>query len=81
MLSLIPKSHVDYHDYDFPKKELPGDFTSTSEIIWEIPSHLSRGDIILFHYKTIHFANPNLIKKKYRLSIDTRYLSSQTVEK
>jgi len=73
-LALIPASHrlQGYEDAVRPDL-LPRGFTRAFEqgSVWQTPSEIRMGDVILFNMKTIHAATRNG-SEKFRLSIDTR---------
>jgi len=78
-LALIPGSHT-LAGYDKPVREdlLPGDFSRSFETssVWQTPTRLGQGDVILFNIKTIHAATRNG-GEKFRLSLDTRVTTSK----
>lgn len=73
-LALVAGSHrVD--GYEAPAREdlLPKGYSKSfeSRSIWQTPTTIGMGDIILFNIKTIHAATKNA-GEKFRLSLDTR---------
>jgi hypothetical protein len=85
-LMVLPRSHLlpgyvqlRNHTADGAHKEqrLPhrwkGD--ARSGAVWQVPSELRAGDIILFNIKLIHAANPNN-SGHFRISLDTRVVAT-----
>lgn len=73
-LALIPGSHtLDGYENAVREDLLPRGFTKSFEnaAVWQTPSRIDMGDIILFNLKTIHAATRNA-GERFRLSLDTR---------
>lgn len=73
-LALVAGSHR-LDGYEDPAREdlLPRGYTRSFEqgSVWQTPTEIRMGDIILFNIKTIHAATRNG-GEKFRLSLDTR---------
>lgn len=78
-LCMAPGTHR-LGKYNQPSRAelLPGEYTKKVEnsIVWQTPSSLQPGDVIMFNIKTIHAATKNSANR-FRLSLDTR-LAVQT---
>jgi hypothetical protein len=76
-LALIPGSHT-IGGYESPARAdlLPSGFTAAFEAasVWQTPTSIGMGDIILFNIKTVHAATSNA-SERFRLSLDTRVTS------
>ena len=73
-LALVAGSHR-LSGYEAPVRDdlLPKEYTKSfeSHSIWQTPTRIDMGDIILFNIKTIHAATKNA-GERFRLSLDTR---------
>ena len=75
-LVILPGSHK-LRGYNTPIEDglLPGEYTEeyakAKSTVWQWPTQIGMGDVILFNFKTIHAATKN-IGGRFRLSVDTR---------
>ncbi|EAQ96948.1 phytanoyl-CoA dioxygenase family protein [Congregibacter litoralis] len=73
-LTILPGSHAGGVRPVFEAKGVGGVQCEIypDETLWHV-SDVGAGDVIIFHSQTVHRAQPNIDKRRVRLSVDTRF--------